>query len=116
MRTIIAGSRSITNYTEIIKAIALCGFKPTSIISGGARGVDNLGEKFGYDFNLPVFVYPANWKDHGKRAGYIRNSEMAKNADALIAIWDGKSKGTKHMIDIAVQRGLKIYVHLFLGG
>lgn len=114
MRTIIAGSRTIVEYREVVTAIALCGFKPTAIISGGARGADNFGEKFGFDFGLPVFIYPANWADYGKQAGYLRNIEMAKNADALIAVWNGKSKGTRHMIDIAARYQLKIHVRLVL--
>ncbi len=56
-------------------------------------------------------MYPAAWDTYGLKAGYIRNEEMADNADALIAIWDGKSRGTKHMIDIATRKGLRVYIH-----
>ena len=52
--------------------------------------------------------YPADWEQYGPRAGYIRNSEMAKVATHLIAFWDGRSKGTKHMIDIARKAGLYV--------
>ncbi len=111
LRTIIAGSRTITNYHHVEKAIALSGFKPTEIVSGTARGVDQLGEIWAKNNNIPVAQYPADWDRYGKSAGYRRNEVMAKNADALIAVWDGSSKGTVHMIELAKENGLKVYVH-----
>lgn len=57
---------------------------------------------------MKLKLYPADWKKYGSSAGYIRNDEMAKYADCLIAFWDGKSKGTKHMIDLAVKRKIKV--------
>ena len=76
------------------------------IISGCARGADTLGLRYASENAFDVEEYPANWDKYGKKAGYMRNVEMAENADALIAFWDGKSKGTKHMIDIATERNL----------
>ena len=112
MKTIIAGSRGITNYYILIKAYMQCPFDITSVVSGCARGVDTLGEKFANDNSLPLEKYPADWDTYGKRAGYIRNTEMADNAEALLAIWDGESRGTKHMIDIAREKGLKVFVYM----
>ena len=63
-------------------------------------------------FSIPCEKYPADWDKYGKSAGYRRNEQMADNADSLIALWDGRSRGTKHMIDIAHRKGLKVYVHL----
>ena len=74
------------------------------IISGCARGADTLGLRYASENTFDVEEYPADWDKYGKKAGYVRNVEMAENADALIAFWDGKSKGTKHMIDIATER------------
>lgn len=111
MRTIIAGSRTITDIKKVYRAVSDSGFDITQIISGCASGVDKLGEEYATFMQIPIARYPANWNLYGKSAGFIRNKEMAENADALIAIWDGESKGTKHMIDIANKRGLKIYVH-----
>ena len=54
----------------------------------------------------------ANWDTFGKRAGYIRNQEMANNADALVAFWDEESKGTRHMIEIAKKQNLAVRVCL----
>jgi hypothetical protein len=112
MKTIIAGSRTITDYKIVEKAIKKSGFKITEIVSGAARGIDRLGEKYGYENKIPVIQFPAKWNELGRSAGYIRNAEMAEYADALIAIWDRKSKGTKHMIDLARSKKLKVFVHI----
>lgn len=110
MITIIAGSRSCIEYNHILQAAAQAPWEITRIISGGARGADNLGEKFGKRMGIPVSVMYANWEREGRRAGLLRNIAMAEVADALIALWDGQSKGTKHMIDAAHNKGLKVFV------
>lgn len=112
MKTIIAGSRSITNYKTVVYAVSQCGWVPSAIVSGCAPGVDTLGEEFAKQFNLPIHKYPADWNTQGRAAGPIRNRQMGDNADALIAIWDGKSPGTGDMIKYARQKGLKVFVHI----
>jgi hypothetical protein len=112
LRTIIAGSRSITSLRIVAEAIKESGFKITQVVSGGARGVDSLGEEWAKIWNIPVVRFIPDWGKHGKRAGYLRNSDMANYADALIAIWDGKSRGTKHMIDLAKAKGIKVYIKI----
>lgn len=109
MRVIIAGSRGITDYNLVKFAIKRSGFDITEVVSGTARGVDSLGEKWAQEFGKSVKQFPAEWDTYGRGAGYIRNEEMARYADALIAIWDGTSKGTKHMIDEAVKKGLSVF-------
>lgn len=110
MKVIIAGSRKITDYEILKQAIIESGFEISQIISGGARGADALGEKYAKEHNIPVRVMSANWDFYGKSAGYIRNEEMAKTGEALIALWDGESKGTRNMISIAKRNNLKIFV------
>ncbi len=110
MRVIIAGSRNIADYKEVCNAVRNSGFVITRVLSGMARGVDTLAVRYAEDNRLPYDKCPADWRKHGKSAGYKRNVHMSENADALIAIWDGTSKGTKHMIDIATKRGLQVYV------
>lgn len=110
MKVIIAGSRDIEDYELVKRAIAESGFKITEVVSGDARGPDQLGEAWADDNNVPVTLFPAKWNVHGKKAGMIRNEEMAAYAQALIAIWDGKSSGTRHMIQIARNRNLLVYV------
>jgi hypothetical protein len=70
------------------------------IVSGAARGVDKYGEEWAYLNNVDVVQFPADWKKYGKRAGYVRNTEMANYADELFAFWDSKSPGTGHMIKV----------------
>ena len=110
MKTIIAGSRTLTNYDTVLDAVVNSGFIITKILSGGARGVDSVGEVIARDFNIPIAVYPADWNTLGKVAGFIRNEAMALDADALIAVWDGRSPGTKHMIKLANRLKLKVYI------
>lgn len=85
---------------------------PTCIVSGTARGVDRLGEQIAADHNLPVARYPAKWDKYGPTAGFIRNGVMAANADALVAVWDGRSPGTKNMIAQARLQGLLVHVYI----
>ena len=112
MRTIIAGSRTCTERVELIEALKSCGWTPTVVLCGKARGADTLGKQWAQENGIQVWEYPAAWNVYGKSAGYRRNVEMASYAEALIAIWDGKSPGTKHMIDIARAKGLCVYVHM----
>lgn len=110
-KVIIAGGRDFTNYQllkEKVDKIISEKRKTHNIIivSGTARGADSLGEMYAQQNSFLVMPFPAQWDEYGKKAGYIRNVEMAEYADALIAFWDGKSKGTKHMIDIATERNL----------
>lgn len=112
MKTIIAGSRTIDDYSQVESAVKQSGFTITELYSGCAKGVDMLGIMYADANKIPVMAFPAQWDKHGKKAGILRNEEMAKTADALIAIWDGKSRGTKHMIQIAKEKNLKVFVYL----
>jgi hypothetical protein len=112
MKVIIAGSRTITEYDDVVTAFQEWPYwECTEIVSGGARGVDRLGERIAKEWNLPVTKFIPGWDEFGKRAGYLRNAEMAKYADGLIAVWDGQSKGTKHMIDLMLEAGKPVYVY-----
>jgi hypothetical protein len=112
MKVIIAGGRDFSDRNFLFKKCdsLLINIKVTEIVSGGARGVDLLGEDYAMGCLYNWKRFPADWDKHGKSAGYIRNEEMAKYSDALIAFWDGKSKGTKHMIDLAKKHKLKVKV------
>ena len=80
------------------------------VVSGGALGVDTAAEKRATLRGLYTDIFFADWDQHGKKAGYLRNWEMIKTVDAVVAFWDGKSKGTKHSIDIAKKNNKKTYV------
>jgi hypothetical protein len=111
MKVIIAGSRTVTSLEEVKQAVEKSAFNITEVVSGGAQGVDRLGERLAALLGIPVRQFIPDWNGYaGKRAGFVRNTQMAQYADALVAIWDGKSKGTRHMIDTARQRGIPVYV------
>ena len=110
MKVIIAGSRTITDYQVVEEAIKESGFNIVEVVSGKAKGIDRLGELYAELNDLYIKPFWADWHRYGKAAGPIRNKNMADYADGLIAIWDGQSRGTKNMIDIARSKGLKIYV------
>jgi hypothetical protein len=140
MRVIICGSRLIkgpTGMQHVMDAIEACPFNVTEVISGGAEGVDELGYAWAKQAGIDRVEFPGNWKGKGRAAGYKRNQKMAwyagifdnqtvptedgtkglmdiedKLKGACLAVWDGKSVGTKHMIDIATEAGLPVYIHL----
>lgn len=116
IKVIIAGTRDFDNY-ELLKqkmdkilAGKVRNNEEIIIISGTARGADKLGERYAREKGYKIERYPANWDKYGKRAGYIRNEQMAKVADACVCFWDEQSKGTKHMIDLAKKYKLALRV------
>lgn len=112
MRVIIAGSRSITNIDDVKEAWANCNFDITEVVSGCARGVDLLGEAIARHLGVPIQRFPADWDRFGPSAGPIRNLMMARYADGLIAVWDGTSKGTKHIIRTMKRHNKPVYIHI----
>lgn len=112
MKTIIAGSRTIRDMAILGRAIRNSGFTITEVVSGGARGVDQLGERWAKVHSIPLLRFLARWEEHGKAAGYYRNEQMANHADQLIAIWDGKSKGTGHVIGAMRSRGKPVHIEV----
>lgn len=117
MKVIVAGSRDFTDYSLVKSTLdALRESMPDTeieIVHGDARGADKLGERYAKEHGLKFSAHPADWDRHGRSAGYRRNEDMAKISQALVAFWDGLSKGTKHMIDLAKQYKLKVKVVLY---
>jgi hypothetical protein len=111
VRTIIAGSREITDPELLLKALEKHPHPVTEVVCGTAPGVDTLGEDWAKVNNIPVKYFKPDWDTHGKAAGPIRNRQMAEYGEALIAIWNGDSPGTKNMIEEAQKR--KLHVTLF---
>lgn len=124
MRIIIAGSRSFNSYTFLQKEASSiiskltqsspAGVKAIEIVSGGAGGADKLGEQFAIENYYSIKVFPALWNTYGRKAGIIRNEQMAQYAaedsGVLIAFWDGESRGTRRMIIFARQYYLKVFI------
>jgi hypothetical protein len=126
MKVIIAGSRSITDFETIKKAIGCCPFSISEVVSGGAKGVDVLGEKYAEGEKIPIKVFKAlwdkldapgafiktnSWGKYNVKAGLDRNKQMGDYADALIAVWDGHSTGTNHMINYMHKLGKEVFVY-----
>ena len=115
-KVIIAGTRTFQDYSmlEAHTDYMLSRIEDSiEIVSGGARGADELGEQYAKARNYRIKKFPADWEQYGKRAGVIRNAAMAEYADALLAYWDGQSRGTKNMIDEATARGLKVSIKIY---
>lgn len=102
MRLAVIGSRDFNDY-ELLKSEVdkICQqYNITTIVSGGARGADTLAERYANENQLELVVFKAEWDKYGRGAGFIRNKVIWDNMDICIAFWDGKSKGTKHSIDV----------------
>ena len=109
---IIAGGREFTDYNRLTHTLnhLTQHYRQITVVCGLARGADKLGERWAKEFQHDIEYYPADWDKHGKSAGYKRNEQMALNADALVAFWDGTSKGTKHMIGLAKKHKLAVRI------
>ncbi|MCC6629698.1 MAG: hypothetical protein IT340_20150 [Chloroflexi bacterium] len=140
MRLIVAGSRGVTDYNVVERCIRNSGYLSRldagsredtlpadappwpegkivdEVIVGEARGVATCAINWAVEHWCPWTLMPANWDAHGKRAGYLRNEQMAGDGDALVAVWDGRSRGTRHMIDAMRRRGKPVAVWRVAGG
>jgi len=115
IKVIIAGGRDFDDFNRLCQVCdeLLQDQNDIEIVSGAYKGADLLGERYAAERDHQIKQFPADWRRYGKSAGLKRNTEMAAYADALIAFWDGKSKGTKNMIELATQAGLKVKVFYF---
>lgn len=114
LRIVVAGSRGFTDYdvlSEIMDRVLIKSMRDHVVfISGTAQGADRLGERYARDNDYECERYPADWDRYGRSAGYKRNQKMAKVATHLVAFWDEQSRGTRHMISIAIEAGLTVRV------
>ncbi|MBP3330402.1 MAG: DUF2493 domain-containing protein [Clostridia bacterium] len=116
-RIVVAGSRDYNDYEEAEKFITSCikdlAEEHTLIfVSGTCRGADKLGERYAILNGYRLECYPADWESYGKSAGPIRNQYMAQISDYVICFWDGKSRGTKSMIEYAMKLGKTIKIKM----
>jgi len=110
MRLAIVGSRDFDDEYLMAKYVAMImvahqqdemSVPEVEIISGGAKGADTVGERFAHIYQVPVTIFKPNWNELGKKAGFVRNKQIVDACDMILTFWDGKSKGTKHTIDLA---------------
>lgn len=113
-KVIIAGSRHFCTHddylhlqTEMDQLILTLGL-PDEIVSGGAKGADSLGERYATENQIAITRFVPDWDKLGKRAGFARNVDMGNYADTVVAFWDGQSRGTRHMIEFAIRKGLEV--------
>lgn len=113
MNIIICGSREIENQTkqDIDHLVSVAQFDTINkVLCGEATGIDQLGKRWALKHEVEVESYPADWKAHGKAAGPIRNGQMVKEADGVIAIMFPDSRGTKDCIRQATSKGITVIV------
>jgi len=92
MKVAVIGSRNFNDY-ELVKE-TLTKLDITLLVSGGAKGADSLGERYANENNITTLIFKPDWERHGRGAGMIRNTDIVKNSDIVVAFWDGSSKGT----------------------
>lgn len=113
MRLIVAGSRDIQDYhtvKEAIDTLVARGMVISAIIQGTARGVDQLASRYAREQDIENIDVPAEWHLYHRGAGAVRNRKMAEMGDALLALWDGKSRGTMNMIKAANKSGIPVTI------
>lgn len=114
MKIAIVGSRGFNDYEILKKYIndtkQQYDYEFDTVVSGGARGADSLGERYAEEYGLEKMIFPADWKRFGKKAGFLRNVDIIKNCDICFAFWDGESHGTKHDIDLCKQYSKTCYI------
>lgn len=109
MKIAIVGSRDFPDLAQVTSYVATV--PPDSIIiSGGARGVDQQAEEAARARGLQVISHKPDWEKHGRMAGIVRNRLIVKDADVLVAFWDGQSRGTKSSIDMAREKGIPVVI------
>jgi hypothetical protein len=110
MRTIIGGSRSIDDYNLVLSGINESKFIITEVICGLERGPDLFGERWALERKIPITYFPADWENFGKEGKSVNIEQMVNYAEALIAIYDGKSLGTQYLISYAKKRNIKCFI------
>ena len=123
MKVVIAGTRYkdkegkivFDDYNLVVEAVKRSGFQITQVVSGCAIGADRLGERWANSNNVPIKEMPADWNRYGNAAGPMRNKAMAQYADAAIVVWDGKSPGSRNMVENMIRQKKPYYIALISG-
>lgn len=112
MRIGVIGSRSFNDFELMRKELDKIP-NITLIVSGGASGADILAERYAKNRRIPTKIFYPDWKKFGKRAGYLRNSDIVRNSERIIAFWNGVSSGTRDSIKKATELGIPVTVITF---
>lgn len=111
MKVAVIGSRTFNDYQKLKDTLSKIDI--SLVVSGGANGADKLGEQYANENNIPTKIFLPDWDKHGKRAGFIRNSDIINECELVVAFWDNESKGTKDSIDKAEKQGKKVLIISF---
>lgn len=111
MKIAVIGSRTFSDYQKMKEFLDKKDI--SCIVSGGAGGADTLAEIYAKNKGIPTIIYNPDWNKYGKSAGFKRNELIIKTADEVVAFWDGKSKGTKHSIDLANMQNKNVEIVRF---
>lgn len=121
-RVIVAGGRDFNDYKLMKEKLDWLFFAsdefdavPIKIVSGMADGADILAIRYADEREMTKILFPANWNYHRRMAGFLRNEDMLRIATHLVAFWNGQSHGTKHIIDIAREKGIPVWVFNYNG-
>lgn len=111
-RIALIGSRELENKIQLRRAAKtfLLQYPNIELVSGGAKGADQIAEELAEEMGLKITIFFPNYHEHGKIAPLLRNCQIVNEADIILAIWDGKSKGTAHTLGLARQKGIPIYI------
>ena len=85
----------------------------TEIVSGGAKGIDTCARDYALTHDIKLTEFLPEYNKYGRGAPLKRNLQIIEYADVVIAFWDGKSKGTKYVIDNCKKQGVQVDVHIF---
>ena len=110
MKLAVIGSRSFQDYPRFQRVMANLKTPVELIISGGAEGADSLAERYAKEYGTSILIHHPNRARDGTRCYAVRNQKIVDGADALLAFWDGLSRGTKMTIDKATRAGIKIHI------
>jgi hypothetical protein len=107
----VVGGRDFTDYERMARILNPIKYKIQYLVSGGAKGADQLAELYAKVYKVRIKIFEADWDTYGKKAGFLRNQDIVKEADVVIAFWNGISKGTRHTIELAKKNNkqLKVY-------
>jgi hypothetical protein len=109
MRIAVTGSRSLeSDIAEFIPQGI------TEMISGGAQGIDTIAERWADENNVPKLIIRPNYARYGKAAPLVRSRTMVRISDLIVAVWDGKSRGTKYCIEYARRIGKPVKVYMIM--
>lgn len=111
MRVAVVGTRTYGEYEVVKKVLDTIIKEDDIVVSGGAKGVDELAAKYAHERGLRLEVYEADWSTYGRKAGPLRNTEIVDVSDVIVAFWDHKSKGTLDTINKAKKRRKSLTIY-----